>query len=162
MRVSSAALCPLLGRHQYATLWLTTWPHYPSPLAESPPSKYNNLVRHTWASLVQKAPVPTLSQQNTKDQNAFTILLVQYSDSPKLLTQKSRKAQTFGKNDARAHKHQHGWGTQALGLTTYMMNTGSVQLSSGSNLAFTWNRIIKVQALGSKMARQENVFAPIA
>lgn len=123
MCVSSVPLCPLLGRHQYATLCLTTWPHYPTPLAERPPSKYNNLLRYTWASLVQKAPVPTLSQQNTKDQSALTILLGQYSDSPKLLTQKSRKAQTFRRNDASAHKHQHGWGTQALGLTNYTMNT---------------------------------------
>lgn len=71
-----------------------------------------------------EAPVPTLSQQNSEDQRALTVLLVQYSDSPKLLTQKSRKAQTFQGNEASAHKHQHSWGTQALGLTKYMMNTG--------------------------------------
>lgn len=57
---SSEALAPYLMTHTFDLI-------IPHNLLQGPISKYNKLLRHTWASFVLRDPLPALSQQNTKD-----------------------------------------------------------------------------------------------
>lgn len=82
---SSEALAPYLMTHTYDLI-------IPHNLPQGPISKYNNLLRYKWAPLIQKDPLPALSQQKTKDWRVLTILLVLYTGSPKHLTKKEQES----------------------------------------------------------------------